>query len=113
MNSAIRVFNDAIIATGAGGMVSEKVRGLILYQSMICIMVMVLCQNCVSWCFTSKGGVMCIVVVEVNPGCNAVSNCSKNVARGVRACLGPGCYHGCRLPSSPGRAAGVRGHREA
>lgn len=44
MNSAIRVFNDAIIATDGGGMVSEKVRGLILYQSMIRIMVMVLCQ---------------------------------------------------------------------
>lgn len=30
MNSAIRVFNNAVVADDAGGMVSEKVRGLIL-----------------------------------------------------------------------------------
>ena len=29
MNSAIRVFNDAVVADDAGGMVSERVRGFV------------------------------------------------------------------------------------
>ena len=96
MNSAIRVFNDAVVANDSGGMVSEKVRGLIATY----------------WRCASK-----VERRELSSRkCTLTATpylTAKNVARAVRACPGPGCDHGCRLPSPPRRAAGVRGHREA
>lgn len=68
MNSAIRVFNDAVVADDTGGMVSEKVRGLILVATSLSHFVLV--EFTLSLRLYLKGGAMFTVVVKVHSDSN-------------------------------------------